>query len=78
MTGGTRRRNDQALAEQAFPVNALGVVFQDVVLMNHPLALDLSPLLMALGTHLGDLERRDGRIFTHAAYHEPGQCAIYL
>ncbi len=61
VAGCAVRRDDQALFEQALAVDGFRVVFQDVVLMNAPLARHHGAFLVALAAGEGNAHRGDGR-----------------
>ena len=61
MATGAYRCHHQPLLEQSFAVNAVLVALENLLLGNVVRPLDLGPLGVALGAHLRNFERRDGR-----------------
>ena len=53
------RRDDQALLEQRLAVNALGIVLENIVLIDLAVGLNRSALAMAAAADEGDVERSD-------------------
>ena len=60
VAGNAICRNDQSLLEQRLAVNALGIVLNDVVLINLPLGLDRGALAVALSADERYFQRSHG------------------
>ena len=56
------RRNNQAFPQQAFAVNALGKILDDVVLVDFSLLRDFRSFLMTFATEERNLQRRNLRL----------------
>ena len=59
VAGGAVGSHDEPLPEEPLAVDALGEILDDVVLVDHPLALDRRTLLVALPAEERDLQGRD-------------------